>query len=101
MVGRSFQLLEKLHWEQDINKAIATADPLNMDSFLCMLPSLNEQKKIEVIREYLAEAITHIQSSLIENFVQASAAIRDLCMFAASLIRYNIEQTDCVPGFSR
>ncbi len=101
MAVRSFQLLEKLQWEQEINKAIADADPLAVDSSLCTLPLLNEQTRVEVIREYLALALAKVQKHIKENFVQASAAIRDICMFAASLMRYDIEPADCVPGFSR
>jgi monodechloroaminopyrrolnitrin synthase len=101
MLDRSNQLLEKLRQERTINKAIADADPLNLDSSLCILPSLNERKEIEVVREFLEEAVVHVENLLCEDFVQASAAIRDICMFAASLVRYNIEPIECVPGFGR
>lgn len=100
MTERSFQLLEKLRREQEVNREIAAADPLCMDSSLCILPLLNAQEKVETIREALTEAIAHVCRPGTEDFIQASAAIRDLCMFAASLIRYNIEPADCVPGFS-
>lgn len=100
MESRSFQLLEKLQWERKVNKAIADDDPLDVDSSLYMLPFLNEQKKVEAIREALKLAIAQVQNLIRGDLVHASAAIRDICMFAASLISYGVEPADCVAGFS-
>ncbi|MBV9614798.1 MAG: DUF1864 family protein [Ktedonobacteraceae bacterium] len=92
--------MEKLQWEQEINKAIADADPLDVDSSMQLLPFLNEQKRVEAIRDALEQAVMRAQNQDMEVFVYASAAIRDICMLAASLTSYNIEPSDCVPGFS-
>jgi monodechloroaminopyrrolnitrin synthase len=100
MDGQSFQLLQRLQWEREVNKAIADADPLQVDSSLHMLPILNEQQNSEMIRKDLAQAVARVQDQIKGDFIRASAAIRDLCMFAASLIRYDIEPSECVPGFS-
>lgn len=100
MDSRSFQLLQRLQREREINKAIADADPLQVDLSLRLLSTFNEQKNIETIRDTLEQAIARIHNQIKGDFIHASAAIRDTCMFAASLIRYGIEPTDCVAGFS-
>jgi hypothetical protein len=98
--GRSFQLLECLRQEQAINQAIADADPLDVDSSLYMLPILNEQKKVVAIGNTLEQVIAKAQQSK-RDFIHCSAAIRDICMFAASLISYGIEPNERIPGFSQ
>jgi hypothetical protein len=101
MDGRSFQLLESLRQEQAINQAIADADPLGVDASLHMLPLLNEQKKVVAIGDFLEQAVTRAQKQSKGDYIHSSAAIRDICMFAASLISYGIEPNERVPGFSQ
>jgi len=101
MDGRALQLLNNLRQEQAINQAIADADPLDVDGSLRLLPLLNERKEIAAIGELLEQTITRAQKQRKEDFIHSSAAIRDICMFAASLICYGIEPNERVPEFSQ
>jgi monodechloroaminopyrrolnitrin synthase len=101
MDGRSFQLLESLRREQAINQAIASADPLGVDATLHMLPILNEQKKVAAIGDLLEQTVVRAQKIGSGDFIHSSAAIRDICMFAASLTCYGIEPNERVPDFSQ
>ena len=101
MDGKSSQLLECLRQEQAINQAIADDDPLDVDSSLRMLPILNEQKNVTLIGDVLEQVIIKAQNQSKGNFIHSSAAIRDICMFAASLISYGIEPDERVSGFSQ
>ncbi len=89
-----------LRKEAAMNRAITEADPLGVDGVFLQLPGLNERHDIEGIRRALEEAVARAQSLPGWNFCHCSAAIRDLSMFAASLVRFEIEAADCVSGFS-
>lgn len=98
--GQSLKLIGKLQREREVNKAIADLDPLDVDTAIQRLPLLNSEKNKEEIRDYLEQAVRGVQNQDRGNFIYASAAIRDICMFAGSLISYGVEPSDCVPGFS-
>lgn len=94
------RLAEQLKGEEAINQAIARADPLEANQAFLSLPELNEHQDTEGIRELLNRAVTGAQSFSGSNFIHCSAAIRDISILAASLVRFGIEPADCVPGFS-
>jgi len=93
-------LAATLRREAAINQAIAEADPLGADGAFLRLPGLNERHDTEGIRRALEQAVAQAQSLPGRNFIHCNAAIRDLSMFGASLVRFGIEPADCVPGFS-
>ncbi len=93
--------IKKLKKERGRNQAIAESDPLGVDAVMQALPALNDRGDIAAIRDVTELAVTKIQDSIRSNFVYASAAIRDLCIFGASLVRFGVEPSDCVPGFSK
>ena len=94
------RLAEKLKGEEAINQAIAGADPIGTNQTFLGLPELNERHDTENIRESLNRAVTRVQSLSGSNFIHCSAAIRDISILAASLVRFGIEPADCVSGFS-
>jgi hypothetical protein len=93
-------LVGRLRKEAATNQAIAEADPLGADGAFQRLPALNERHAIEEIKRALELAVAQVPNLPAWNFTQCSAAIRDLSMFGASLVRFGQEPTDCVPGFS-
>jgi hypothetical protein len=93
-------LVARLRKEAAINQAIAEADPLRVDKILQKLPAFNEQHDIAGICQALEQAIAHMPDLTAWNFTQCSAAIRDLSMLGASLVRFGREPADCVSGFS-
>lgn len=93
-------LAATLRREAAINQAIAEADPLGADGAFQRLPGLNERHETEGIRRALEQAVAQAQSLPGRNFIHCNAAIRDLSMLGASLVRFGIEPADCVPGFS-
>jgi hypothetical protein len=93
--------IEKLKQERGRNQAIAEADPLGVDAAIQALPTLNDRGDIAAIRDVTELAVSRIQDSMRSDFVYASAAIRDICMFGASLTRFGVEPSDCVSGFSK
>ncbi len=93
-------LTATLRRETAINQAIAEADPLGMDAAFLQLAELNERHDTRRIKEHLEQAVALAQHLPGENFIHHSAAIRDLSMLGASLVRFGIEPADCVPGFS-
>ena len=92
-------LAATLRREAAINQAIAEADPLGADGSFLRLPELNERHDTEGIRRALEQAVAQAQSLPGRNFIHCNAAIRDLSMLGASLVRFGIEPADCVPGF--
>jgi hypothetical protein len=98
----SFQmqdLVARLSKEAAINQTIAEVDPLGVDEVFQRLPEFNEHD-IEGIRQILEQATGRVPGLTAWNFTQCNAAIRDLSMFGASLVRFGVELADCVPGFS-
>jgi monodechloroaminopyrrolnitrin synthase len=93
-------LAESLRGERARNQAIADADPLGADEAMLRLPQLNHDADAEGIREALEQLITRAHGLPELNFIDCSAAIRDISMVAASLVRFGIEPVECVPGFS-
>src|SRR6266567_4208395 len=93
-------LVIRLRKEAAINQAIAEADPLGVDGVFQRLPALNERHDIGEVKRALELAVAQVQNLPAWNFTQCSAAIRDLSMLGASLVRFGIEPADCVPGFS-
>lgn len=93
--------IEKLKQERGRNQAIADADPLYVDAAIQALPALNDRGDIAAIRDVAELAVTRLQDSMRGDFVYASAAIRDLCMFGGSLVRFGVEPEECVPGFNK
>ncbi len=100
LVPQLQSLAATLRREAAINQAIAEADPLGADGAFLRLPGLNERHDTEGIRRALEQAVAQAQSLPGRNFIHCNAAIRDLSMFGASLVRFGIEPADCVPGFS-
>src|SRR6266567_6475691 len=93
-------LVIRLRKEAAINQAIAEADPLGVDGVFQRLPALNERHDIGEVKRALELAVAQVQNLPAWNFTQCSAAIRDLSMLGASLVRFGREPADCVPGFS-
>ena len=93
-------LAATLRREAAINQAIAEADPLGADGAFLRLPGLNERHDTEGIRRALEQAVAQAQSLPGRNFIHCNAAIRDLSMLGASLVRFGREPADCVSGFS-
>ncbi len=93
-------LATTLRREAAINQAIAEADPLGADEAFLQFPGLNERHDTEEIRRALEQAVAKAQSLPERNFIHWNAAIRDLSMLGASLVRFAIEPADCVPDFS-
>ena len=100
LTPRLHSLAATLRREAAINQAIAEADPLGADGAFLRLPGLNERHDTEGIRRALEQAVAQAQSLPGRNFFHCNAAIRDLSMLGASLVRFGIEPADCVPGFS-
>jgi len=100
LTPRLHNLAAKLRREAAINQAIAEADPLGADGAFLRLPGLNEQHDTEGIRGALERAVAQAQSLPGRNFIHCNAAIRDLSMLGASLVRFGIEPADCMSGFS-
>lgn len=99
----SFQMQRfatRLKEEAAINQSIAEADPLGVDKAFQQLPALNEQRDTEGIKQLLDLAVANIRNLPGGDFTDCSAAIRDLSMLGASLIRFEREPADCVPDFS-
>jgi monodechloroaminopyrrolnitrin synthase len=92
-------LAEMLSGEAASNRAIADADPLGADEALLRLPALNERRDSEGIRKALEHAVARARSMPTSDYIQCSAAIRDLSMLGGSLVRLGIEPSDCVPAF--
>ncbi len=94
------RLAISLRGEAAINQAIAEADPLGVDEAFLSLPARNEKGDSEGIRSLLARAVASAQSMPQPDFIRCSAAIRDVSMLGASLVRYGLEPADCEPAFS-
>lgn len=93
-------LAAKLRKEAVINQAIAEADPLSVDEAFQRLPELNEQHDTEGIRQMLEVAVAQVQDLPEGDFLYGSAAMRDLSMLGASLLRWGREPAESVAGFS-
>ncbi len=100
LVPQLQSLAATLRREAAINQAIAEADPLGVDEAFLQFPGLNERHDTEGIRRALEQAVAKAQSLPERNFIHWNAAIRDLSMLGASLVRFAIEPADCVPDFS-
>src|SRR5579862_6372353 len=100
LVPRLQSVIIMLKEEAVINQAIAEADPLEIDEVFLQLPALNEQSDIIGIRRALERAVAKAQNGVRADFILCSAAIRDLSVLGASLMRLEKEPADCVPGFS-
>jgi monodechloroaminopyrrolnitrin synthase len=92
--------VETLRGEEASNQAIAGADPLGIDDALLGLPGLNARTDTGAITEALEQAVYKAQGLTGLDHIQCSAAIRDISMLGASLVRFGIEPADCVAGFS-
>ncbi len=79
--------------------AIAQADPLDLDGVFQQLPQWNEQHNREATSRALKRAVASIPQRTGSDFVLCSAAIRDLSILGASLMRFEVEPALCVPGF--
>ena len=95
------ELAAGLRKERFRNEAIAAADPLGADDAMLRLPALNAGKDVERIKEALGVAVQRAQCLPEADFVDCSAAIRDISIFGGSLVRLGIEPADCVPDFSQ
>ena len=93
-------LATRLREETAINQVIADADPLGADRTFQQLPALNERHDTEGIIRTLEQAVANGQNLPEWSFTHCSAAIRDLCVLGASLVRFGREPADYVPGFS-
>jgi monodechloroaminopyrrolnitrin synthase len=99
--SRIQRLAETLSRETVTNQAIARADPLQADDAIHALPEMNAHNNTAALREALAEIISRAQGLREVDYVKCSAAIRDISMFGGSLVRFELEPSDCVPGFSQ
>ncbi len=98
--ARLHGLAERLRREGSVNQVIADTDALEVDESLLALPELNEHKNREGVRDSLEQAVAKAQYQSEFDFIHSCAAIRDISMFAGSLISYAIEPADCIHGFS-
>ncbi|GHO97353.1 hypothetical protein KSF_074010 [Reticulibacter mediterranei] len=94
------KLVTTLEQEAAINQRIAASDPLNADVVFQRLPDWNERNESEEIRQALAGIIANVTSQLEWDYTSCSAAIRDISMLGAALIRFEREPEECVSGFS-
>ncbi|HEY4384263.1 MAG TPA: monodechloroaminopyrrolnitrin synthase PrnB family protein [Ktedonobacteraceae bacterium] len=94
------KLAARLKKEAAINQLIANVDPLGADEAFQRLPVLNESHNIEGIRQLLAATVTKASDLSEGDFADRRPAISEICMFGASLVRFEREPADCMPGFS-
>jgi monodechloroaminopyrrolnitrin synthase len=94
------KLVTRLEQEAAINQRIAAADPLDADSVFQQLPDWDECNEGEKIRQALAEIIAKATSCSNWDYIACSAAIRDISMLGAALIRFKYEPEEYVSGFS-
>ncbi len=92
-------LVEKLREEEGINQQISTADPLLADEACAALPGLNERGDTSALLHILNQLIIRARNIEAPGFIDTSAAIRDICMFGGSLVRFGIEPEDVVTEF--
>jgi hypothetical protein len=93
-------LVEKLREEEGINQQISTVDPLLADEACAALPGLNERGDTGALLHILNQLIIRARNIGKLGFIDTSAAIRDICMFGGSLVRFGIEPEDVVADFS-
>ncbi len=93
-------LIAKLREEDDINQQISAADPIWADEACAALPELNKRKNTAALLHILNQLIARAQNTETLDFINTSAAIRDICMFGGSLVRFGIEPEDAVADFS-
>jgi hypothetical protein len=89
----------KLGKERAINQSIAAADPLAADEIIRQLPLLNEQQNILSIIEALQLSINNSLNMRYIDYIQCSAAIRDISILGASLARFKLEPTEHIHNF--
>jgi monodechloroaminopyrrolnitrin synthase len=92
------RLVRTLEQEAAINQRIAASDPLNADAIFQRLPVLDECNESDGIRQALAEVLARVQGEW--DYIACSAAIRDISMLGAALVRFEREPEECVAGFS-
>ncbi len=100
LAPRLQSLAAMLRREARINQAIVEADPLGADGAFLQLPELNERYDTEGIRWALEQAVAKAQNLPGGDLILCHAAIRDLSILGASLVRFGREPADCVSGFS-
>jgi monodechloroaminopyrrolnitrin synthase len=93
-------LVERLRKEEGINQQIGLADPLLADEVCAALPGLNERGETEELRQILEQLIQRARNMEGPGFIDTSAAIRDICIFGGSLVRFGIEPEGIVADFS-
>jgi monodechloroaminopyrrolnitrin synthase len=93
-------LIVKLREEEGINQLISAADPLLADEACAALPGLNKRGDSTALLHILTQLIIQARSIKEPDFIDTSAAIRDICMFGGSLVRFGIEPEDAVADFS-
>lgn len=99
-IDKLHKLATTLEQEAAINQRIAGADPLDADVLFQQFPALNERHESDGIQQALAEVIARVQARLEWDYISCSAAIRDISMLGAALIRFGREPEECVTGFS-
>jgi hypothetical protein len=98
--ARHWQLIGQLRAERTINQRIADADPLGADVAIAQLPQLNVRRDIAALIAGLQQLIVAAQQLPFMNYVTASAAIRDICMYAGSLTSFGLEPCEHVLDFA-
>jgi hypothetical protein len=93
-------LVVRLREEDGINQQISAADPLRADEACTALPGLNKRENISALLHILNQLIIRAKNFYDLDFIDTSAAIRDICMFGGSLVRFGIEPEDVVADFS-
>jgi hypothetical protein len=94
------KLVTTLEQEAAINQRIVISDPLDADIVFQQLPGWNEHNESGNIRQALAEVIARVPSRSEWDYISCSAAIRDISMLGAALIRFECEPEEYVSGFS-
>jgi hypothetical protein len=94
------KLVTTLEQEAAINQRIAVSDPLDADIVFQQLPAWNERNESGNIRRALAEVIARVPPRSEWDYISCSAAIRDISMLGAALIRFECEPEEYVSEFS-
>jgi hypothetical protein len=98
--GLHWQLIERLRAERAVNQQIVGADPLEADTAIAQLPYFNARGDTAALITGLQQLVSTAQQLPVMNYVAASAAIRDICMYAGSLMRFGMEPCEHVLDFT-
>lgn len=76
---------------------ISSLDPLQVDSFMNLVPAFNENGDIKSLQELLQKMLPSLEASSRFTYHEAAAAMRDIGILLGSLKRHNLEPVEVVP----